>query len=84
MPHVNPEIGRELSVPELVVKTVVVLGRDDRPNMFTTWVDVIGQDFVAFYSGEGRITFLARIREDGKLADDSGAVIHVYEYLGVV
>jgi hypothetical protein len=84
MSNVNPEIGRELTAAELVVKSVVVVGRNDRLNMFTAWVSEVGQDFVAFYCGEARTTLLVRIREDGKLADDSGAEIHVYEYLGVV
>jgi hypothetical protein len=84
MSHVNPEIGRELSAAELVVKTVVILGRDDRPNMFTTWVHSIGQDSIAFWSGEGGCLLLLYLREDGKLCDDSGVEIHVYEYLGVI
>jgi hypothetical protein len=84
MSHVNPELGREMSAAELVVKSVVVIGRDDRPNWFTVWVRDIGQDYVAFWAGEARTILLVRIREDGKLADDSGAEIHVYEYLGAV
>jgi hypothetical protein len=82
--HVDPEIGRELSAAELVVKTVVVIGRDDRPTLVTCWVQVIGSDFVAFFYGRVNITFIAYLREDGKLVDDTGRQIRVWEYLGVV
>jgi hypothetical protein len=80
----NPEIGRELSAAELVVKTVVVISREGRAGAATAWVREIGLDFVAFFLGVGNITLLLYIREDGKLVDDTGGVIQVFEYLGAV
>jgi hypothetical protein len=80
----NSEIGRELSAAELVPKTVVIIGREDRPYKYTVWVAGVGGDSVSFYSGVGNSTFIAYLREDGKLQDDTGQEIHVYEYLGTI
>jgi hypothetical protein len=78
----DSEVGRELSAAELVVKTVVVLGRVDRQIMITSWVSRVGVDFVAFYQGESNNTFIARRLADDTLVDDSGKRIVVFEYLG--
>jgi hypothetical protein len=80
----NPEMGRELLAHELTVKTVVVVGREDRPHCFTVWVRELGEDFVAFSCGEIRTTLITFRREDGTLVDDTGQRIHVWEYLGTV
>jgi hypothetical protein len=83
-PKPNPEMGRELLASELVVETVVVVGRADRPHCFTVWVKSLGEDFVAFLAGDINMIFVAFRRDDGTLIDDSGARIHVWEYLGEV
>jgi hypothetical protein len=77
-------MGRELLAGELVVKTVVVVGREDRPYCFTAWVRELGEDFVAFYAGEARVVLITFRRKDGTLADDTGKRIRVWEYLGTV
>lgn len=82
MPH--PEMGRELLAGELATKTVVVVGREDRPHRITVWVGEVGEDFVAFYAGEIRVALVAFRRDDGTLIDDTGLRIHVWEYLGTV
>jgi hypothetical protein len=73
------EIGRELKASELVPKTVVVVGRVDRPMMITTWVSAVGVDYVTFYQGETRTTLIVRRLPDDTLADDTGARILVFE-----
>lgn len=41
----NAEIGRELTVPDLQVETVVVVTREDRPSAgVTMWVKGIGPE----------------------------------------
>jgi hypothetical protein len=81
---VNNEIGRELKINELKERTVVIVGKENNPNLATMWVVQVGMDFVAFYMGETNMTFLAYLREDGHLIDDSGKRILVFEYLGEV
>ena len=78
---IQNEVGRELAVNKLEPKTIVVLRAANRPAV-TMWVAVVGMDFVAFYAGVTKTTFIAQLREDGSLADDAGRVIKVYEYLG--
>jgi hypothetical protein len=78
------EVGRMLRVDELVVQSVVVLSREDRPHMFTAWVSLIGADYVAFTAGEIYTTFLAKRHPDGRLTDDTDKRILVFEYLGEV
>jgi hypothetical protein len=78
------EVGRELSSDELVVKTVVVLGRDDRAVKFTAWVARVGVDYVAFQAGEVNMIFLASRSPLGILTDDTGRRIRVFEYLGEI
>lgn len=80
----NPELGRQLTAAELVSKTVVVLGRVDRATMVTCWVAVVGADYVAFEMGEVRTVLIAYLREDGKLTDDTGKELLVFEYLGII
>jgi hypothetical protein len=80
----NPEMGRELLASELVVKTVVIVGREDRPHCFTVWVWKVDELFVAFRAGEIGNVFIAFRRDDGTLMDDTGQRIRVWEYLGEV
>jgi hypothetical protein len=80
----HPEIGRELLAGDLVVKTVVVVGREDRLHCITAWVRLVDSEFVAFHAGEANVTLLAARRADGTLMDDTGKRIHVWEYLGEV
>jgi hypothetical protein len=80
----NPEMGRELLAHELVVQTVVVIGREDRPIAVTAWVKELGEDFVAFYAGETHALLIVFRHKDGTLADDTETRIHVWEYLGTV
>jgi hypothetical protein len=78
------EVGRPLLAHELVPRTVVVLGRQDRAAMYTVWVSVVGADFVAFLAGEVNTTFLAVRHPDGTLTDDTDQRILVFEYLGEI
>lgn len=80
------ELGRMLKVDELaaLVGSVVVLGREDKPYMYTVWVTSVGSDYVAFGAGEIKTTLIAFRHPDGRLTDDSGARILVFEYLGVI
>jgi hypothetical protein len=80
----SEEMGRELRADELVVATVVVIAREDRPVAVTTWVREIGDDFVVFYHGEVKTAFIVMRNPDGTLSDDTGQRIHVWEYLGEV
>ena len=80
----SEEMGRELLAHELQVKTVVILGREDRPYLVSIWVSEIGDDFVAFYAGDARTVLLASRHKDGTLTDDTGKRIRVWEYLGKV
>ena len=80
----NDELGRELTAAELKVKTVVVIRRVDRHRAMTAWVTAIGYDYVMFSMGVIKTTLLAYLREDGKLVDDTGGEIKVWEYLGPV
>lgn len=80
----NPEMGRELLVPDLKEKTVIVLWRDDRSFAVTAWVDVISTNIVIFKMVEiGAFLILAR-ELGGMLVDDTGKRIRVFEYLGKV
>jgi hypothetical protein len=76
------EIGRELQIDELHRASIIVLRKDHQPFGVTMWVAIVGQDFVAFYSGSLNVTFIGHIREDGTLGDEKGERIRVYEYLG--
>lgn len=78
------EVGRMLRVDELQVKMVVVLGREDRAMMYTAWVTLVGPDMVTFRAGEINTTLVARRHPDGRLTDDTGLRILMFEYLGVV
>lgn len=81
---IQNELGRELKANELTERTVVVLGREDRATMYTAWVIRLGADYVAFGYGAINTTFIAYLREDGELVDDTGKRILVFEYLGEV
>jgi hypothetical protein len=78
------ELGRMLRVDELAVGTVVVLGREDRPYLCTVWVTNICSEYVLFGAGEIRLTIMAFRHPDGRLTDDTGARLLVFEYLGEV
>lgn len=78
------ELGRELRADELRERTVVALGRVDRPHLFTAWVAEIRADYIAFRAGEINTTFLAVRHPDGMLTDDTNTRILVFEYLGEV
>jgi hypothetical protein len=84
---VKNEVGRELKANELTVRTVVVIGREDRDFAYTAWVREIGPDFVIFsyeLGPETKVAFIAHLREDGTLGDDTGKRITVNEYLGEI
>jgi hypothetical protein len=78
------ELGKELKANELMERTVVVVGREDRAAMYTTWVSRIGVDFVAFYSGVSKMIFVVKRNADDTMSDDTGKRIHVFEFLGEV
>jgi hypothetical protein len=80
----DPEIGRELSAHDLVVKTVVVLFREDRSYAYTVWVVGFDKDHVVFGAGEVQTFLLVKRHPDGKMEDETGQRIRVFEYLGVV
>jgi len=84
---VKNEVGRELKANELTIETVVVIGREDRDYRYTVWVTEIGQDFVIFgyeLGPQTKVSFIAHLREDGTLGDDTGKKITVNEYLGEI
>jgi hypothetical protein len=80
----SPEMGRELLADDLVVKTVVVIGRDPSDYAVTVWVGEVAEKYVAFRAGDINTTFLAVRHPDGTLTDDTDSRIHVWEYLGEV
>jgi hypothetical protein len=78
------DVGRELTVDELVIDTVVVIDPPGRPDIrVTLWVDYRNDLVVIFRSGLVRFSVLNFIK-DGKLYDDQDREVHVFEYLGVV
>jgi hypothetical protein len=80
---VENEQGRELLAHELIERTVVILQKDGRP-MYTTWVYIVGSDYVAFHAGVSKITLLLKRNPDGTMEDDTPTRIRVYEYLGEI
>jgi hypothetical protein len=80
----DPEIGRELSAHDLVVKTVVVVTREDREWAYTAWVVHFDKDWVMFEAGEIHTLLLVKRHPDGKMEDETGKRVRVFEYLGVV
>lgn len=84
MTSTNPEMGRELLAGDLMVKTVVIVGREDRPHCFTVWVWHVGEDFIAFKAGEINHILIVLRLDDGTMIDETGNRIHVWEYLGEV
>ena len=81
----NPEMGRELLAHELVEKTVVLVGREDRPHYaITAWVQLVDAEIVLFSANEVHMVLITVRRPDGTLVDDTGKRILVWEYLGVV
>jgi hypothetical protein len=77
------EIGRELTVAELKPHQVVVIAPPGRNVTITMWVRAIDQNTVIFYSGVMQWTVINFIK-DGKIVDDSGRQVHVFEYLGKI
>lgn len=75
------EVGRELRIDELKPRMIVVMCKEGRP-CITIWVLRVGMDYATFYAGEINLVLIARLREDGTLADDSGLRVRVFEYLG--
>ena len=78
------EIGKELSLAELTElpkPCIVVTQREGRDLFATVWLVEVQTHSVHFYSGTGKIHFLALV-QDGHLIDDTGADIYVYQYLG--
>jgi hypothetical protein len=80
----DPEIGRELRVDELMVKTVVIIGRADRNWVYTVWVYAIDDVCVTFLADEIKTLFCAERHTDGTLTDATGRRILMWEYLGVI
>lgn len=78
------ELGRELAVTELVERTIVILSREDRAPMYTAWVYLVSENFVAFLAGAVNTTFFVKRAPDDTLTDDTGKRIRVFEYLGVI
>jgi len=78
------EVGRELLASELREGTVIVLSRPDSDQGITAWVKYIDPEFVAFSMGVTRTTFLGRRQADGKIIDDTGVRVMVFEYLGEI
>lgn len=80
----HPEVGRELKVSELKVRTIVVLQKPGRNVLTTMWVADILPGSVCFRAGEIRTTFIAtRTGTDlEQITDDTGVPMKVYEYLG--
>ena len=76
----HPEIGRTLTTRELQVKQIVWLHKPGRP-IATMWVVSVEPEWIGFYSGVTRTTFLARRCGDG-ITDDDGIIFALYEYLG--
>jgi hypothetical protein len=81
--HDENERGRELLAHELHERTVVILQKEGRP-MFTTWVAVIGNDYVAFHAGETNVTLVLKRNPDGTMEDDTPAQVRAFEYLGEI
>lgn len=75
------ERGRELATSELRERTVYIVGKDGAPVCATLWALRIEPDFVVFYSGVTRVQLLLKRRKDGTLTDDTGALVHVWEWL---
>lgn len=80
----NPEIGPELSVGELVERTVVVLMADYKPNVaLSFWVRHITEDAILFDAAGIQMLLAVHVR-DGGLYDDAGHHIRAYKYLGEI
>jgi hypothetical protein len=79
----HSEIGRELTIAELKPRQVVVIGPPDKDVAVTMWVEAIDQDTVIFYAGVMRWTVINFIK-DGKIVDDRGRQVRVFEYLGKI
>jgi hypothetical protein len=77
------EIGRRLRLDELKKKTVVVVAKVGNPNAVTAWVSEIHEDYVTFYMGVTKTTFIAK-RQGDDLVDNVNSTIEVFEFLGVV
>jgi hypothetical protein len=80
----DPEVGRPLLAGDLVVGSVVVVGREDRRHMVTVWVAEVSSAHVMFHAGVIRTALIVERREDGTLVDDTGRRLLVFEYLGEV
>jgi hypothetical protein len=83
-PSPDWEVGRLLAVEDLIVGTVVLVGREDRPFLMSVWVHEIAPKFVVFRAGAIHTLLIAERWPDGKLTDDTGLRLHVFEYLGAI
>ena len=81
----HPEIGRELKVSELEPRTVVVLERPES-RAATVWVLLVQPEYVVFRLSVISAHFVARRcgPDLEQITDDTGRVLHIHEYLGVV
>lgn len=83
MPHKpHSEIGRELHIEELVLRTVVIVEKVGCAHLMTMWVELIGKDFVIFLAQALKppVHFVAS-RKDEQLRDATGIRIKVYEWI---
>jgi len=74
------ECGKELLAHELIDKSVVIVGVDNRPQMFTMWVSSITPTTVKFWADEIHFGLLVFRRPDGTLQEESGRQVHVFEW----
>jgi len=82
--EIHSEVGRELAIADLKPQTVVVIappGRDDV--LLSMWIEAVDADMVTFFAGEMNWHVIAFIK-DGRIVDDRGRVVRVFEYLGEV
>ena len=77
------EIGRELTIAELTSRRVVVIAAPGRDITITMWVMAVDEKRVVFHSGVLNWSVINFIK-DGKIVDDRGRQVRVFEYLGKV
>lgn len=79
----HPDVGRALTVSELVPGTVVVIRPPNRYDVaLTLWVREVTERTVWFYAGELKISVISYRQPDGTLRDGDGNLVLIYEYLG--
>jgi uncharacterized membrane protein len=82
----SQEQGRELKGPELKPQTVVVIHPPGAQFLITMWVSLVDpvRRTVSFYADEMKWGVLVSWDQDGRIHDDQGRTVKVYEYLGEV